>query len=160
MACRWQEVWPVMRNAFVILHPGRKLISCDFSEMLPMGAGGAASRLGKNERKRQVDDAMRAFWFPCVQRRSWMRTGSVLERLGNGEGLSVRTSELFSPSPRTYCGVIWCYFWRAMKKRHELALNASLDATTFPRWNQSFMREAKGLANVCWRYAGFICIMI
>lgn len=81
MACRWQEEGPVMRNAFVIFHPGRKWISCDFSETLPAGAGGAASRL--RDRNRQGSQLMwRWTLSPVLMRSAAERIG--LKEVGRG----------------------------------------------------------------------------
>lgn len=81
MACRWQEEGPVMRNAFVIFHPGRKLISCDFSETLPAGAGGAARRL--RDRNRQGSQLMwRWTLSPVLMRSAAERIG--LKEVGRG----------------------------------------------------------------------------
>lgn len=45
-----------MRNAFVTFHPGRKLISCEFSEMLPVGAGVATLRLEEEEAQEEAGE--------------------------------------------------------------------------------------------------------
>lgn len=159
-----------MRNAFVIFHPGRKLISCDFSEMLPVGAGIAASRL--REKERETDRLM--MWWGLFSFDASIAERSGLIEVGWGRarawkswkwrklqcGRPVANSGPCSWRPRMYCVVIWCYCWKAMKNYHQLALNASLDVTTFPRWNQSLMGAAKRSVNVCWRWGGFKSISI
>lgn len=78
--------------------------------------------------------------------RSWMRA-----RAQKSCGRPVPNSGPCLWSPRTYCVVIWCYCWNVMKNYHQLALNASIDGTTFPRWNRCLMGTAKRSVNVCWR---------
>lgn len=125
--------------------------------------GAGASRLEEEDRNRQESQLMMMSAFRVLMRPFAQRIG--LKEVGRGRarvekvwrwselqcGRLVRLSQPSLSSPRTYCVVIWCSCWRAMKNSHRLALNASLNATTFPRWTQSLMRTAKPPANVCWR---------
>lgn len=150
MACRWQEEGPVMRNAFVIFHPGRKWISCDFSETLPAAQASPPRDWGRYRLKSTVewvddDDDDDDKHFLVLMRPS--QRGSISKRLDE-DGLAFKR---FGRWSEPQCGRPLPSLQSVSVKsknalcRHLMSLlesdeerpfaGTSLNATTSPQWN-------------------------
>lgn len=112
MACRWQEEGPVMRNAFVIFHPGKEMNFLWVFRNAPPWAQASplwGSMMNETGRGRRVGFDVEAIG----PHRGWTDLkGLEMARASDAAALF----KLPSWNPRMYCVVIWCSCWWAMKK--------------------------------------------